>query len=212
MDDHERVDQLIDQLLRDAKITSPRARDELRRELESHFAEAGCGSSDMAAVLDRFGSPQLVSEQLGRVHRGHRVVRQALRILAATILSAFVAVGIQVVVSVRINPSAGVIGMGRAFGRSAMLSLMIVVVLVAAWELDIESLCARLEREPLRLALTLTALAMAMLLFHAAEMTDLHVTRAFLASAVDMIVWGCTIAILARLDRAFAGAFTPLKR
>jgi hypothetical protein len=86
---------------------------------------------------------------------------------------------------------------------------MIIIVLIAAWEFDIESLCARLERHPVRMLALLVGLAGAMILFHAAESTVLpRPGLALAASAVDVIVWTCTIAILARTDRVFARVFT----
>jgi hypothetical protein len=51
-----------------------------------------------------------------------------------------------------------------------------------------------------------------MLLFHTAENTLLAPSRAIIASAIDVFIWTCTIAILARTDRVFARVFTPLER
>ena len=178
MDDRARITELIDRIVRDAKIEDIREREGLRRELESHFADAA-------------DSPAAVA--------------------TAIVASAVIALVVQIIANMPLDSPATAAGFGHSFFRSISFSLMIVVVLVAAWELDIESLCARLERQPLRLTLTLVALATTMLLFHAFEATPLLPAKAFVESGLDMIVWACTIAILARLDRAFAGVFTRPK-
>jgi hypothetical protein len=88
--------------------------------------------------------------------------------------------------------------------------MTLIVVLVAAWELDIEPFCGRLERHPVRMLSILVSLAVTMLLFHAAESSTLPPPGlALAASAVDIVIWTCTVAILARADRAFARVFTP---
>jgi hypothetical protein len=46
-----------------------------------------------------------------------------------------------------------------------------------------------------------------MILFHAATNTTLPSGIALSASAVDVAIWTCTVAILARTDRAFARVF-----
>jgi hypothetical protein len=55
----------------------------------------------------------------------------------------------------------------------------------------------------------LVGLTSSMLLFHAWESSVLPPPGyAFAASAVDVVIWTCTVAILARTDRAFAHVFT----
>ncbi len=208
MADRARITELIDRIVRDAKIEDIREREGLRRELESHFADAADSPSAVAAAVERFGDPRVVSERLEQAHRRSRFVRHAARVATAIVASAVIALVVQIIANMPLDWSATAAGFGHSFFRSISFSLMIVVVLVAAWELDIESLCARLERQPLRLTLTLVALATTMLLFHAFEATPLLPAKAFVESGLDMIVWACTIAILARLDRAFAGVFT----
>jgi len=211
MDDRARITELIDCIVRDAKIEDIREREGLRRELESHFADAADSPPAVAAAVERFGDPRVVSERLEQAHRRRRFVRHAARVATAIVASAVIALVVQIIANMPLDWSATAAGFGHSFFRSISFSLMIVVVLVAAWELDIESLCARLERQPLRLTLTLVALATTMLLFHAFEATPLLPAKAFVESGLDMIVWACTIAILARLDRAFAGVFTRAK-
>jgi predicted permease len=61
---HERktVAELIERLVNEANLPNERARDELRRELESHFEESGGSPGAIRAALMRFGSNDAVSE------------------------------------------------------------------------------------------------------------------------------------------------------
>ena len=211
MDDRE-VAELIDRIVRESKIPSARARQDLRRELESHFADAGRTSEALRAAIDRFGNPTLVSDALERTHRRGPFLTHLARILAAAGASTVVALVMQLIVNLPFDARANLVSLGPGFVRSIAFSAMIVVALVAAWELDIDALCMRLERDPLRLVLTVVGLSATMLLFHAAENTPLAPGRALAAGAVAVVIWTCTIAILACTDRAFARVFTPSDR
>jgi hypothetical protein len=204
--------EFIDRIIRDSRIHNTRARHELRRELESHFAEFGSAPEAMRDAVARFGSPTDVSDGLGGAHRRGRLLAKAFRIFVALAASSIVALAIQLVASLQIDARGNLAGLGQGFSRAVAFSAMIVVALIVAWELDIDSLCARLERHPVRLVATLLALAAIMIGFHAAENTLVAPSRALVASAVDVVIWTCTIAILARTDRTFARVFRPLER
>ena len=210
MDDRERVRELIERVVRDAHFSNDRERDELRCELESHFAEAA-QSRPISAAVEQFGSPHIIGEEIGRVHRRNRLVMHAARIATAAIISVAIALAIQVVANVRLDFRTTILGVAPSFPRSAWFSVMLAIALVAAWELDIQSLCAPIERDPLRLTLTLFGLATSMLLFHAFRMSPLLPSKAFVESGLDTIIWASTIAILTRLDRTFAGTFRTLE-
>jgi hypothetical protein len=118
-----------------------------------------------------------------------------------------VALVLQLATNLRRDARSDAVVLGPAFARSIAFSSLLIVLLVAAWELDVEPFCARLERHPLRLIGTVGALALAMLTFHATTSTLLPPGLALSASAVDVAIWTCTIAILARADRIFARVF-----
>jgi hypothetical protein len=204
--------EFIDRIIRESKIPHPRVREELRRELESHFADVGGAPDAWRAAVERFGSPADVSGALERTHRRSRFLTNLLRIATALAAASLVAVAIQLIANLHINAEGSIIGLGRGFARSVAFATTIVIALVAAWELDIDSFCARLEKHPLRLCATVLGLSTIMLLFHAAENTLVAPGRAIIASAVDVVIWTCTIAILAQTDRGFARVFTPLER
>ena len=203
--------ELIDRVVRDAKIPSARERDELRRELESHFADAAVSPDALGGAIERFGSPEVVSRALAHAHRRSRLLMHAARVLATSIAAVLVAVSIQIVMNLRLDAQSNV-GLAPSFVTSAAFSMMLVGALVTAWELDIDSLCARLEQRPLRLFATIAMLSTAMLLFHGARNSWLHPGKAFFESSIDVVIWTCTIAILARADRIFARVFTTVER
>lgn len=209
--DETTLNELIDRIVREAKVASARERQELRRELESHFAEAGGSPEALRAAVERFGSPAIVAGALAQAHRHSRMLTNALRVTVAFLVSTSLALVVQIVMNLRFEGPA-TLGLAPSFVPSAAFSTMLVVALVAAWELDIEALCARLERHPVRLFATLATLATSMVLFHAAQNGWVHPAKALAESSIDIVIWTCTIAILARADRLFARAFTPVHR
>jgi hypothetical protein len=204
--------EFIDRIVRESKIPHRRAREDLRRELEGHFADAGSSPDALRTAVERFGPPMDVSGALERTHRRSRFLTSLFRIVTSMAAAWMLAVAIQLLTNLHLDSHRNIIGLGRGFGRSVAFATMIVVALVVAWELDIESFCGRLEKHPLRLCATVLGLSTIMLLFHAAENTLLAPSRAIIASAIDVVIWTCTIAILARTDRLFARVFTPLER
>lgn len=208
MADRDELHAFIDGVVRESRIADARDREALRQELESHFADVADSPEALRAAMARFGSPADVADALERAHRGPPFVRHLLRLALALSASGVVAFALQLVTNLRRDARSDAIALGPGFTRAIVFSSLLVVLLVAAWELDVEPLCARLERRPLRLLGILAALAAVMLLFHAATNTLLAPRLALSASAVDVAIWTCTVAILARTDRAFARVFT----
>jgi hypothetical protein len=207
--DDPRIDLLIAGIVRDAQIDTDRERDELRLELESHFAECDSPAA-LQRAIERFGDPIHVSTALATAHRGNRVLAHIGRILCACTASTAIALMLQLVTNLRRDARSQALEISPAFLRSVGFSAFIIVMLVAAWELDIQPLCARLERHPARLLAAIGGLAATMVLFHALYEASLPLLTALVASAVDVAIWACTIAILSRLDQRFARTFTSV--
>jgi hypothetical protein len=208
MADRDVLREFIDRIVRESRISDARERDALRLELESHFADVADSPDALLAAMARFGSPSEVGDALDRAHRGSSLVRQLWRLGLVLGGSGSIALVLQLATNLRRDARSDTIVLGPAFARSIAFSALLIVLLVAAWELDVEPFCARLERRPLRLIATVGALALVMLTFHAATNTLLAPGLAVSASAVDVAIWTCTIAILARADRRFARVFT----
>jgi hypothetical protein len=210
MDEQRRaIAALIDQIVRESNLPGRRQREELRRELESHFEEAG-GSADAARdALARFGSPDAVSDGFRRAYRRGRLALYVAKVLASVIVSTIVALLLQAVVNLRVELGHEVLRLAPGFAISARTSTAIVLLVVAAWELGIEPLCARLERRPVRLLATLAAFFAAISVAHMVTSTHIHPGVAFVASGTLIAVWACTIAILSRFDLAFLRFLGP---
>jgi hypothetical protein len=203
MDERQAVAALIDRLVRESRVGSRRARAELRRELESHFDEAGSSPEALRAAMERFGSADAVSDGFRRAYRRGRVALYVAKVVASIVASAAVALALQAAVNVRIGLGADALRLAPGYGIGARTSMGIVLLIVAAWELGIEPLCARLERRPVRLLTTLAAFFAVICVTHLATDSAIAPAHALVASAVLTAVWTSTIAILSRLDVAF---------
>lgn len=212
MDDRARVRALIERLVREAKLGRARDRDELRRELESHFEEAGTSPDALRAALERFGDADAIGDGFRRAHRRGRAAFYAAKVLASLVVSLVVAILLQAAASVRVDTGAALLRLAPGYFVAVPFSAMIIVVLVAAWELDFEPLCVRLERRPLRLLATLGALFTAIFLTHLETHELIAPATALLGSATTVAVWVCTVAIISRLDLAFMNLLAPKKR
>ena len=72
----DRLRSVIEAIVADAALPTGEARDELRRELESHFEEAAAAPGGLEAALKRFGSPGPVARSLGKIYRTPSVPRR----------------------------------------------------------------------------------------------------------------------------------------
>ncbi len=196
------VAQAISHIVREAG-GSRRAREELRRELESHFAEAAGSPERLREALARFGEAREVGAALRRARGPRGPLLYLAKVLASLAASLLVAAAVQVVVNLRAAPAGD--GLRLAVGISLGLpaSALVVALAVLAWELGVAPLCARLERHPARLGVAIAAGLVAALGVHSLHGAPIPPALALAASAVTVGTWACTIAIAARLDRAY---------
>jgi hypothetical protein len=212
MDERRAIDELIRRLIDASNIADASDREELRRELESHFEEAGTSPEARRAALERFGGIDEVTERFRRAYRGRWTLLYVAKVAASIILSTLVALVLQLFVTLRVDHGTHTFHLGRVFFLAVGTSLFLVLVLVAAWELGIEPLCARLEQRPLRLLATLAAIFGCIYAVHELSGGGIDPSRAFVASSIVLAVWTCTVAIVARLDLAFLSVFAPVRR
>jgi hypothetical protein len=199
VDERDAVAALIDRIVAGAAIPSRRERDDLRRELQTHFDDVArtCGSIEKAIAA--FGPPEEVVSQLRDVYRAQRLVGHAIRIgagLTASMLAALV-------IELGINGA-------HALHNVALLSGGVVVILVMSHE------AARHRPRPSTTASRIVRWATGFLSLAAVEY-GLHnylgvpfsATRATAAGAVLVIVAAATALITAGADRAFAMFIHP---
>jgi hypothetical protein len=205
MPEHQDVLALVDRLVRESRIPSARGRDELRRELLSHFDEVGSSPAAIGAAVDRFGSAELIADGFRRAYRRGRFVLYAAKIVASIVASALAAIVVDLVVSLRF--ATGSIWLTPEHARTAAYSMAIVLVAVGAWELGVEPLCGRLERRPIRLLVTFATVFAGAYLVHSTINAFIDPGHAFVASGLTIVIWTTTIAILSRFDLAYLRLF-----
>jgi hypothetical protein len=134
MRDQDPVAALIDRIVAQARIPGRRRRDQLRRELWTHFEEAGTSMDAARAAIDRFGAEAAIGESLRRVYRRDYACWCLARIAASMLVSVAVALLIQAVVNVRVEMQADVWRLAPAFRGAAAVTITLVLGAIAVWE------------------------------------------------------------------------------
>jgi hypothetical protein len=187
------VDALIERIVRDAKLPSVRERDALRRELMDHFEDAGEGA------LARFGSAESVAGGLRAAYGRGRTMLHVARVVVATLVATGLALLLQLPVNLELER--GGIVLTHWYFMAIPVSVFVVLAAVAAWELELESLCVRLERDPPRMLAASLALFAMIFTLHAFSSMPVTPAHAFLGASALLAVWTSTLAVLSRADR-----------
>ncbi|GJG89361.1 hypothetical protein tb265_48450 [Gemmatimonadetes bacterium T265] len=209
------VETLVERLVRDARLPSAPARADLRRELTAHFEDAlasaearGIAPAEaLEAALARFGDVPAVAAGLRRAHRPGRAALYAAKVLASGAASLAAAVALQALAhpGLAFGPDGPRLPPWHAPAVRAAVGL--VLVAVAAWELDVAPLCVRLDRRPARLLATFAALLAAVTVTHTALHDVLAPAQVLLRTAATVAAWVAAVAIVARVDLAFVRRF-----
>jgi hypothetical protein len=184
---------LIDDIVRDAELPSAREREALRRELLDHFEDAGKGA------LARFGSAESVAGGLRAAHRRPRALLHVARVVTVTVVAMGLALVLQLPLNLELEHGAVVVT--HWYVMAIPLSILVVLAAVAAWEMELEPLCARLERDPARMLGTSLMLFIVIFTTHAFSSMPVTPAHAFLGASALLGVWMSTLAVLSRADR-----------
>jgi hypothetical protein len=209
--DQARIAALVERVVRESAPPSARARDELRRELTAHFedalAAAGEGDEAEREVLARFGDAAEVVDGFRRAYRRGRTALYAAKVAASVLAGAAVAVALQLLAHVQ--SAGGVAGLSLSpwYRPAAHISMALVLVAVAAWELGVEPLCVRLDRDPARLLAAWGALLVVVFATHVLLHAALDPVQASVRTAATVAAWAASVAITARLDLAYLRRF-----
>ena len=117
--------------------------------------------------------------------------------MAATL----VALAIQL--PLHLDVSARAIAVTPLYLLAVRVTIFAVLAAVAAWELDVDWLCARLERDPVRLIVACLALFTVLSAVHAYRGMQVPALRALVGATTMVVVWTSSLAILSRSDRVF---------
>jgi len=241
MDSPHAADALVERLVAAARIPSRASRDDLRRELLAHFADAAEASGGASDAIRRFGAEDVVAESLRRVYRRDYVLAYAAKTAVAIAASSSTAILIQFVVSPAFSYTAGVsIAVALAVVTawevvrppfSAARAAAAIAAYVAVWAVvqrvvpesggafmsaaalvGVATICSTLDLRPAKLLITLAAFAAVEYALHATLRIPFGTARAVLAGAIQLPVWASTLVIIARIDRVFSDAFETTAR
>lgn len=135
MDDWREAEALIERVVRDAHIPGRAAREELRRELATHFEEAAVSPERLKDAVLRFGDPDVLRKHFDHVYRWDYFVLYLAKLAASVIVSVAVALLVQVLVNLRVEIQAEAVRLSPGFPKAAMVSVAVVLGLVTAWEI-----------------------------------------------------------------------------
>src|SRR5439155_19596178 len=134
MRDHDALAARIDRMVAGARIPSRATRDDLRRELWTHFEDAGASADDLRDAIRRFGSETDVVESLRHVYRWDYRLVYAAKIAVSIAASIGVALAIQVVANLRVRAASDAVQLSPGFPHAVILSAAVVVALSIARE------------------------------------------------------------------------------
>ena len=193
MTEPDRVAAFVEEVLARARVPTRREREDLRRELLTHFDDAARARGSIDAAFAEFGLADDVASRFRVLYRAQRLIAHTLRIAAGLSVSLVVALGIELAVS-RPGAFRGMAGLAGA-----------TVLVLALWR----ELVGRRLRRP-----TATARAarwLAVFLALAAWEYGIHhyagipfgVLRAAATGAAFTTIAVSTAIIMAGADRAF---------
>jgi hypothetical protein len=130
----EDIDIFVERIVRAAEIPSRRRRDELRRELRSHFEESGLAPDAVDAAVGRFGDPAGIGHSLRKVYRRDYLLLYLVKVGACTAAALVAAVLIEAVASIRLAGAADPSYLSPGFAHAAGFGVLLTLALVAAAE------------------------------------------------------------------------------
>ena len=134
MHDQDTVAALIERVVGRAQIPSRARRDDLRRELWTHFEEIGTSPEAGREAIRRFGADVPIAESLRQIYRWDYACWYLAKIAASIVASIAAALLIQVLVNLRVELQAEVWRLAPGFSRAAGMSVAVVLGLITAWE------------------------------------------------------------------------------
>jgi hypothetical protein len=182
---------LIDRIVSGARVPRRLAREELRRELQTHFEDAASSPQQVAEAIRSFGDEALIAGAFRRVYWTDYLLAYLGKIAVSILAAAAVALVIEVAVNVRLLTPAGTWRLAPGFPHAAVLSMAVVLAVVAVRE------GARMPLRALRAAVAAAAFGMVAVL-------------ASLVNGAGVFLMALLLASLAFLASAIAGRYLRL--
>jgi hypothetical protein len=134
MRDDADVAAVIERIVIRARVPGRARRDDLRRELWTHFEEVGGSIDATREAIRRFGTDAEIGESLRDVSRWEYALWHSARVAASIVASLVAALLIQVAANLRLELQADVWRLAPGFSRAAGMSVAVVLGLITMWE------------------------------------------------------------------------------
>jgi len=130
----EEIDACIEPIVAAARIPSRRRRDELRRELRSHFEESGLTPEALADAVVRFGNRARIGDSLRTVYRHDYILFYVVKVAACVVAAAVAAILIETIANLRLDGGMDAWHLSPDFAHAAGSGVFLTLALVAAAE------------------------------------------------------------------------------
>ena len=130
----EERDAVIEAIIEAAQIPSRRRRGELRRELRSHFEDAGATQEAVDDAVTRFGNAAGIGQSFREVYRRDYVLGYVLKVLACIAVATIAAIAVEAIAGLRLERDAAAWHLSAGFAHAAPFGVVLTLALVAAAE------------------------------------------------------------------------------
>jgi hypothetical protein len=128
----EDLDAMIEPIIDAARIPSRRRRDELRRELRSHFEDAGRAPDAVHDAVARFGDTARIGHAFRDVYRRDYVLFYCVKVVACIAVATIAAIVIEAIAGLRLERDA--VRLSPNFAHAAPFGVVLALAVVAAAE------------------------------------------------------------------------------
>jgi hypothetical protein len=128
------INACIERIVEAAQIPSRGRRDELRRELRSHFEESGPIPEALDAAVARFGNTAQIGDSFRKVYKRDYMVFYLAKIGGCVAAAAIAAILIEAIASLRLDGNVDAWSLSPRFVHAAAFGVVLTVAAVAAAE------------------------------------------------------------------------------
>jgi hypothetical protein len=128
------IDAFIERIVEAAQIPSRGRRDELRRELRSHFEESGPTSEALDAAVARFGNTLHIGDSFRRIYKRDYILFYVAKIGGCIAAATMAAILIEAIASLRLAGDVDTWYLSPRFAHAAAFGVVLTFAIVAAAE------------------------------------------------------------------------------
>jgi hypothetical protein len=130
----EDIDAFVEPIVEAAQIPSRRRREELRRELRSHFEDSGLTPEALHDAVARFGDTARIGDSLRKVYRRDYMLFYIVKVGACIAAATMAAILIEAIAGLRLESGAEAWHLSPDFAHAARFGVVLTLALVAAAE------------------------------------------------------------------------------